>query len=235
MEKKYAILAVVFLFIFGLSQAQDHHRKEKRIERIASGQLPQKTNQAQGLLETKDLTKSGEVCTVLFSWVLEDDGQADYSMTGTMTFDPAQAIGGAVSAEGISYGDFNNGIIDLSVSFYLDGSLIETIINVENGVVGYDDLEVYFNIDTGEFEDGFDMGRYSDSPDPGDDLNLYGDIGAEFYFLDEANNVDYSTNGGLVVSVDDVACQDPAVVPLSRMAFLLGLLLMTGFVFFRLR
>lgn len=87
-----------------------------------------------------------------FSWT----GDAGYSAKGTFIYDDSFAL---IDAEGIEYGDFNDGLDYLAISFYdSSNSLLHSAVNVQSGVVLYDWLDFTFNPSTHAFEGEFDMG-----------------------------------------------------------------------------
>ena len=114
-----------------------------------------------------------------------------------------------------------------------------TIINVEYGVVLYDWLEIYFDIDTEEFFSDFDVGQYDDSPvDGAGDLNLWGEIG-DWYELFVWDDDDWmyldTSDDDFVITTDNVSCGEPVPVPISNSAILLVILLMISFMVYRIR
>ncbi len=233
MKSQVTLLTVIFLLIFGVSHAQTSNKKKDRILDRAGKSHQVDQEALRNSVQITDFTKSNGMCTVLFSWT----GDAGYTMSATMTYDPSQAVGGVVGAEGSAYGDFNHGVIDLVVSFFEpSGALMGTIVNVENGIVLYDTyLEISFNVNNEEFISYLDVGQFDDSPVVGDDnLNLWGKIGDWYDFFDESFSLDVSVSG-FVVDVDDVTCEEPVAVPIANSTILLLILPMLGFMYFRSR
>lgn len=234
--RKCTLTTLVFLLIIGTTLAQPaRQKKERTFDRTGISQQADQ-EYLRSPVQITDVSKLNDLCTVLFSW----EGVEGYTMSSTMTYDPSQADGGVISAEGAIYGNFNNGVIDLVISFFdPDGIHLGTIINVENGVVLYDWLEIYFDIDTEEFFSDFDVGQYRDSPDDGDDdLYLYGLIG-DWYGLDVSDDggeftLDESEDD-FVITTDNVSCSEPVPVPISNSAILLVILLMISFMVYRIR
>lgn len=233
--KKITFTLLVLLLVVGTSLAQTAHQKKERILDHKDIQNQPDRESLRNPVQITGSSRSNGLCTVLFSWT----GDAGYTMSATMTYDPSQADAGVVGAEGTNRGDFNNGVIDLVVSFFDPSGLpMGTIVNVENGVVLYTSwLAVFFNIDTEEFFGFFDVGQFFGSPVIGDsNLNLVGIIGVEYEFFDGTfpPNLDESDDDFVIV-VDDVSCQEPLALPISSIALLAFLLPMLGFVFFRSR
>lgn len=231
--QKITFTTLAFLLIVGTSLAQPPHPKKERILDRKGIQSQVDLESLRNPVQITGSSRSNGLCTVQFSW----EGNAGYTMSATMTYDPSQAVGGVVGAAGTVHGNFNNGVIDLVVSFFEpSGAPMGTIVNVENGVILYTSwLSVLFDINNEDFIGDFDVGQFSGSPVLGaDDLNLYGEIGDWYEFFDETDILDESTVDFVIV-VDDISCQEPLAVPISSIALFLAILPMLGFVLFRSR
>ena len=93
--KKYTLTTLVFLFFIGTTLAQPaRQKKERTFDRVG---ISQQSDQEylRSPVQITDVSKSNDLCTVLFSW----EGDEGYTMASTMTYDPSQAVGGMISAE----------------------------------------------------------------------------------------------------------------------------------------
>lgn len=74
-----------------------------------------------------------------FSWV----GNKGYTVEGLLSYDDTLSV---VSAQGMFYGDFNNGLEDFTIWIYEPlGTLLYEFEQVVGGTVVYDTLEIAFN------------------------------------------------------------------------------------------
>lgn len=111
-----------------------------------------------------------------------------YSVSGSFTYDDSFTT---VAAEGAWTGDFNDGLEDLSVSFFDDlGGALGTFGVVVGGVINYEYLVFQFDTATQQITGNFDMGQDTGNIN---EYYLWGTVGGASHLV-EADSGDWLNN-----------------------------------------